>query len=135
MPAPDAPQPRALQCGGRGRERGGRHQRAGRIRCIDQAAAEFFHHHHRLDGAEAHAAVRFVHRQPGEPELGQFAVHVTRVAASFGDGVPALEAEALVDPACDGIAQRELVVGEFEVHDRPSSAQHGLRNDVALHFV
>ena len=45
----------------------------GRVRRVDQAAAEFFHHHHRLDGTEAHAAVRLGHRQAGEAEVGQFA--------------------------------------------------------------
>jgi hypothetical protein len=87
-----------------------------RVGRVDQAAAQFFHHHHRLDRAEAHAAMGFGHGQAGQAQFGQFVVDGARGAAGLGQRMAALEGKALVHPAGHGVAQRELVVGEFEVH-------------------
>jgi hypothetical protein len=115
-PVGHARQPGRLQLGRCVREQRRGDEGARRVRRVDQAAAELFHHHHRLDGAEAHAAVVRVDGQAGQAEIGQLAVDRARLAAGPGDGVPALEAKALLDPACHRVAQRVLVVGEVEVH-------------------
>ena len=84
----------------------GADQRTGRVGREHQAAAELFHHHHRLDGAEAHAAMRLGHGEAGEAELGELAVDVARASRpALTMRVPALEGVALVDPAGDGVAQ------------------------------
>jgi hypothetical protein len=112
----DARQPLALQRGRCLGQQRRRDQRAGGERRVDQAAAEFLHHHHRLDRAEAHAAVRLGDRQAVQAQFGQFAHHLAGGAARLGDAVAALEGEALVDPARDEVAQGVLVVGEIEIH-------------------
>jgi hypothetical protein len=109
-------QPGGLQRGGRGRQQRRRHQRGVGIGCVDQATAQLFHHHHGLDRTKTHAALRFGNRQPRQAQFGQFGVHAARAATGLGQRMATVEGKALVDPAGHGVTQRELVVGEFEVH-------------------
>ena len=112
----DSRQPGLLQLGRSGREQCRRDQRRVRVGRVDEAAAELLHHHHRLDGAKAHAALRFGNREAGQPEAGQFGVDSAGGAARARDRVAAVEGEALLNPARDGFAQRELFRREIEVH-------------------
>ncbi len=100
------------------REQRRRDQRTVCIRRVDEPAAELFHHDHRIDRAEAHAALRLGHRQAGEAELGELGVDLTRLAAGLRELVAALEAEAFVHPATHRVAQRFLIGCEVEIHDR-----------------
>jgi hypothetical protein len=107
-----------------------------RQRLEHDAAAQLFHHHHALDRAHAQAAVVFADVQARQAQLGQFVVGVAVKAARRDDGAAALEVVALVHPLAHRVAQLFLVVGKIEIHARvSSSAQNGLRDDVALHFV
>ncbi len=112
----DLRQPRGLHGLGRSGQQQRGDQRAVGDGRVDQAAAQFLHHHHGLDGAEAQATVRLRHGQAGEAEFGEFGVDGTRAATGLGDAVAALEGKALLDPAAHRVAQRDLVVGEIEVH-------------------
>jgi hypothetical protein len=109
-------QPFGLQRLGRmGQQRRG-DQRTLCQRGVDQAAAQFFHHHHRLDRTEAHAAMRVGHGQRRQAQLGQLAVDLARAATGLCNAVPALERKTFVDPAGHRVAQRNLVVGKIKVH-------------------
>jgi hypothetical protein len=109
-------QPAGLHLGRCRRQQGRGDQCGVGIGGIHQAAAQFLHHHHGLDGAKAHAAVGLGHGQARQAQLGEFAVHGPGGTAGLGQGMSPVEAEALVHPAGDGVAQRQLIVGEFEVH-------------------
>jgi hypothetical protein len=106
----DARQPRGLHAGRRRRQQQRGDQSALRVRCVDQAAAEFLADDHRLDRAESHAPVRGRNGQTGQPEFGEFGVDRTCGTPRLGERVAPLEREALFDPARDRVAQRDLVV-------------------------
>jgi hypothetical protein len=111
----------ALEPERRGRRAAGaeqvrRDQRDGGEGLEDEAAAELFHHHHRVDRAEAHAALRLGHGETGEAEPGEALPRLAREAACPDDRAAALEVVVLLDPLAHGVAQHFLVVGEIEVH-------------------
>jgi hypothetical protein len=81
-----------------------------------EAAAELFHHHHRVDRAEAHAALCLGNGKAGEAEPGQALPRLAREAARLDDRPAALEVVVLLDPPAHRVAQHFLVVGEIEVH-------------------
>jgi hypothetical protein len=112
----DARQPLGLQRFGRRGQQCRGDQRPGREWRVDEATPELLADDHCLDRAEAQSAMRFRHGQAGQAEVGQFGVDRPCRAASLGQCVPTLEAETLFHPACHGVAQGLLVVGEVEVH-------------------
>jgi hypothetical protein len=104
------------------------HQRHRGVGFEHDAAAELFHHHHRIDRPEAHAAVRLGHVQAEQAQIGQVFPGVLRVAAGLDDAAPPLERVALVDPFAHRVAQHFLVVAEIEVHviTRPSQSSDSI---------
>src|SRR6185312_12570567 len=103
------------------------------VRLDDDAAAELFHHDHRVDRAEAEAALRLGNLQAADAEVGDLLPGVAREAAGLDDPTAALEVVAALDPPAHAVAQHLLVVGEIEVHG--SAPEHGLGDDVALDLV
>ena len=97
-------------------EQAGRDQRDRGVRLEDEAAAELLEHDHRVDRAEAEAALRFRHLQADDAEVGDLLPRLAREAAGLDDRTPALEVVAALDPAAHRVAQHLLVVGEVEVH-------------------
>ncbi len=93
-----------------------RDQRDCRVGLEDEAAAELLEDDHRLDRAEAEAALRFGNLQAADAELADLVPCVAREAARLDDAAPALEVVAALDPAAHRVAQHFLVVGEVEVH-------------------
>ena len=116
LAAGDARKPGGLHgIGGVLREHAGRYEGL-RQRLQNDAAAQFLHGHHGVDGALAQAAVGLGHGQGRQAQTGQFAPGRAVEAARGHDGAAALEGVALVHPLAHGVAQGLLVVGKIEVH-------------------
>jgi hypothetical protein len=116
LSAGDAGQPvRAQRCVRRHEHRR-RDQRRRGVGRMDQPAAQFLHHDHRLDGPGLQTAVLVGHGQGAQAEFGQFLPDLARVPARAGRGVAPLEGESPVHPARHRFAQRGLIIGEVEVH-------------------
>ncbi len=112
----DGRQPtRALRsrCGLRDHRR--RQHRAREPTDAGQRRAEFLRDQHRLDAAEPAAAVRRVDHQPQQPQFGHGRMPLRRALGAFDVAALVRRVFARAE-ALHRIAQRQVVVGECEVH-------------------